>query len=466
MLSVERTFTVAKPVAEAYHYLLDFSNTEQWDVNVLRAEKLTPGKPGKDTRFALLAKTGPGTSPLVYRITETTPPHTLTLEASAANFSLRDNICFKAIDQQHTEICYHIDMQAHQGIAKLAKYFPSTLDHLTDKALAGLTRALNDQHESIEDTYRLGDKLLLPAILDFTRRGYLKAKRHWKGLAANLSCKTAVVTGATSGLGKETAMALAKMGANVIVVARDTRKADELKDLIFLETGNTIQPVIADLSLIKETKLAANTIATLTSKIDILVNNAGALFNQRNVTEEGHEQSFALLLLSPFVLTEMLIPQLRAAASGARVINVSSGGMYTQPICLQDLNYETGTYDGPKAYARAKRGLVDITSVWSRRYLEQNITFNAMHPGWADTPAVASSLPRFYKVTKPYLRTPKEGADTIIWLAAANDVQGISGRFWLDRQPRPTAVFPGTATPSEQQERLYSVLGMTAADHP
>ena len=459
MLSVERTLKVNKPLDEVYQYLLDFSTTQQWDVNVLRAEKLTPGKPGKNTQFSLIAKTGPGTTPMTYRITDTHAPNSISLEGNADNFTLKDTISFRAIAPHYTEITYKVNMEAHRGAAKLAKYFPATLDKLTDKALQGLSRALDDNPEPIHEKTRLADKLVLPALLDFTRRGYLKAKRDWKGLAVNLSGKTAVVTGATSGLGKETAIALAKMGANVIVVARNPRKADELKELIRKETGSCIATVIADLALIQETQQAAKTLATLTPKIDILVNNAGALFNARELTVEGHEHSFALLLLSPFVLTEMLIPQL-TAAQGARVINVSSGGMYTQPLVLEDLNYENGTYDGPKAYARAKRGLVDITHIWSQRYADNNISFNAMHPGWADTPAVASSLPRFYKFTKPYLRTPKEGADTIIWLAAARDVEGVSGRFWLDRQPRPVAVFPGTATSPEQQQQLYTQLSM------
>ena len=247
------------------------------------------------------------------------------------------------------------------------------------------------------------------------------------------------------------------MGASVLVVARSAAKIEALAAEIFQETGQTIIGVIADLSSLQETARAAEEITAHFDRIDILVNNAGALFNERIVTPELLEKSFALLLLSPFVLTEGLLPNLLRAEQG-RVINVSSGGMYTQPVFLDDLQYEQGRYDGPKAYARAKRGLVDMTEIWTRQHADKPVTFNSMHPGWADTPAVASSLPGFYKVTKPLLRTPREGADTIIWLAAAKEAARESGKFWLDRQPHTTAIFPGTQSSPETQEKLYGLL--------
>ena len=457
MTILSRTLTVDRPVEETFSYLADFSTTEQWDVNVLRADKVTPGAPRPGTEFNILAKGATGTIPMDYRILDLTPNKTLRLKGEAKSFTLTDTIEFETIAPGKTRINYQVEVAMDGLLGKITETFPGTLDPMTDRALAGLARALNDRPESISQPSELADKLVFPGMMKFTRLGYQRAKKHWKGLAANLNGKQAVITGATSGLGRETALALAKMGADVLVVARNPDKVAELAFLIEQETGRQIRSVIADLSSIADTARAAEEISRRFARIDILVNNAGALFNERIITPEQLEKSFALLLLSPFVLTETLLPNLQKAPQG-RVINVSSGGMYTQPVYPDDLNYERGSYDGPKAYARAKRGLVDMTEVWTRLHAGSPVTFNAMHPGWADTPAVASSLPAFYKVTRPLLRTPREGADTIIWLAAAREVADQSGRFWLDREPHTTAIFPGTRSDTHKQEKLYDLL--------
>lgn len=457
MTSLSRTLTVDRPIEEAFRYLADFSTTEQWDVNVLRADKVTPGAPQPGTEFSVIAKTGPGTTPMAYRILDMKPNQEIRLKGEASSFTLTDTFQFEAIEPGKTRIEYTVDVAMDGLLGKLTDTFPGTLSPMADRALAGLARALNDRPEAISQPSDLADKLVFPGMLKFTRLGYQRAKKHWKGLAADLSGKQAVITGATSGLGRETAIALAKMGADILVVARNRDKVQELANLIEQETGQQIRSVIADLSSIEETARAAEEIASQFARIDILVNNAGALFNERTITPEQLEKSFALLLLSPFVLTETLLPNLKQSPQG-RVINVSSGGMYTQPVYPDDLNYEQGNYDGPKAYARAKRGLVDMTEAWTRLHADSPVTFNAMHPGWADTPAVASSLPGFYKVTKSWLRTPREGADTIIWLAAAKEVADQSGRFWLDREPHTTSIFPGTGSGTEKQEKLYGLL--------
>ena len=457
MVTITRSLQVERSVEDTYNYLADFSSTEQWDINVITAAKLTAGLPSVGTRFSLVAKSGGSKVPVDYEIAELEPNRFIRLKGEAKNFSLVDSINLSAIDDSSTKIDYHIEVDFHAGIGRVAELFPSTLDPMTDSAFDGLIRALNDHQEPISHSSQLSDKLVLPSMLNFTKRGYLKAQKRWKGLAVNLTGKNAVITGATSGLGKETAFALGKMGANILVVARNPEKAQKLAEEVTLETGRTTHTVIANLESIAETHRAAEQIKAIFPKIDILVNNAGALFNERQVTEERLERSLALLLVSPFTLTQDLLPELKAAEQ-ARIINVSSGGMYTQPVFLNDLNYEQGKYDGPQAYARAKRGLVDMTELWSRVYKDTNMTFNAMHPGWADTPAVAESLPSFYRITKPFLRTPKEGADTIIWLAAAKEAQDQNGLFWLDRQPHTTAIFPKTQSSQEKQQKLYARL--------
>lgn len=455
MATLTRTFTVACSIEHAYNYLADFSSTQQWDVNVLQAEKLTPGKPAVGTEFQILVKTGPNKTSVSYRIQDLDPNRLLKLKGTAENFSLTDTIRFEALSEQSTKIDYTIDIELSGLMGKITDRLPQLLDPMTDKALSGLIRALNNEKEAIHQPSVIADRLVIPSMLRFTRYGYRKAKQQWKGIADDLAGKQAVITGATSGLGRETAIALSKMGANITVVARNKVKAEKLAKEIETETGQLIRTVIADLSSIEATVAAAKEIKQSLTKIDILVNNAGALFNDRHTTGEKLEQSFALLLLSPFVMTEALM-ELLECSDQARVINVSSGGMYTQPIYLDDLQYEKGTFDGSKAYARAKRGLVDITQTWATQH--PKIRFNAMHPGWADTPAVETSLPAFYKLTKPVLRTPKEGADTIVWLASANEPSNESGKFWFDRQAHTTAIFPGTRSTANKQQALYTEL--------
>jgi dehydrogenase/reductase SDR family protein 12 len=135
----------------------------------------------------------------------------------------------------------------------------------------------------------------------------------------------------------------------------------------------------------------------------------------------------------------------------ARIINVSSGGMYTQRIRVDDLQRVRGGFDGAAVYARSKRAEVILTEMWAQRLAGSGITVHAMHPGWADTPGIQSSLPGFYRVTRPLLRTPAEGADTIVWLGAAAEPALRSGLFWHDRRPRPFYLLPRTReTPAER----------------
>jgi len=191
--------------------------------------------------------------------------------------------------------------------------------------------------------------------------------------------------------------------------------------------------------------------------IDMLVNNAGALFNPRQQTAEGLEKSFALLLLGPYILTERLRPLL-AKSGSARVVNVLSGGMYSQKIHVNDLQSQRGTYSGSVAYARAKRGLMILTEEWARKWADDGIAVNAMHPGWADTPGVETALPGFYRATRRLLRSPAEGADTIVWLAASTEAGKVSGKFWLDREQHPSHILKRTRETHREREMLLETL--------
>jgi dehydrogenase/reductase SDR family protein 12 len=270
--------------------------------------------------------------------------------------------------------------------------------------------------------------------------------------------KHVVITGASSGLGLAAAMRLAGRGARLTLVIRDESRARELVDTIRRETGNPrIRVELADLSLMTEVDALVRRLRDSGRPVDVLINNAGALFNPRQVTPEGLEKSFALLLLSPFRLTLGLQPLL-ATAGQARVINVVSGGMYTQKLDVDQLQAPESDYSGSVAYARCKRALMVVTEQWSRAWAEQGIVVNAMHPGWADTPGVQSALPGFHRLTRRVLRSPAEGADTMVWLAVATEAGKVSGALFLDREPRTTHLKSATQESSPERERLRAYL--------
>ena len=312
-------------------------------------------------------------------------------------------------------------------------------------------------------TRDLMDRLVLPGMVGFTRFGYQFKKRSWTELPGFKEERVAVVTGATSGLGRVVAERLAALGARVILVGRNREKLETAVKEIAESTGSSaLEMELADLSLKAEVRNLASRLLRRGEAIHILVNNAAVLPLQRELTSEGLETAFATDLLSPFMLTELLMPQLRASAP-ARIINVLSGGMYLSGIDVDDLENGNGKYDGSRAYARAKRGLMILTEHWAKQLAGTGVTVNAMHPGWADTPGVRLSLPGFHKVTRAVLRTPEQGADTIVWLAAAPEAARHSGEFWLDREPHLSAIFPGTAGNRQQREKLINELERLAA---
>jgi NAD(P)-dependent dehydrogenase (short-subunit alcohol dehydrogenase family) len=310
----------------------------------------------------------------------------------------------------------------------------------------------------------MADRLVLPGIWRFTRLGYCASRRGWKPVSAYLGERHMLLTGATSGIGKAAARQLATLGARLTLVARDEDKAAALVAELQEQTGNRrIGYEIADLSLMADVHALCDRLLAAGEPLDALINNAGALFNPRQETAEGLEKSFALLLLCPYVLTERLQPLL-ARADSPRVVNVLSGGMYTQKIRVRDLQSERGTYSGSVAYARAKRGLMILTEEWAERWAGDGIAVNAMHPGWADTPGVEESLPEFYRLTKYVLRNPEEGADTAVWLAAATEAGEVSGQFWLDREPHPSHLSPRTVESPQERVQLLERLAQLMED--
>jgi NAD(P)-dependent dehydrogenase (short-subunit alcohol dehydrogenase family) len=183
-------------------------------------------------------------------------------------------------------------------------------------------------------------------------------------------------------------------------------------------------------------------------RLDVLVNNAGVMPDERTRTTEGVELMFATHVLAPWVLTNGPLPLLKAAAP-SRVINVTSGGQYEQKAPASDFQSDATRYGPKKIYARTKREQVVLTRQWARRLEGTGVHVHAMHPGWADTKGVRQWLPVFRMLTRPFIRSPEEGADTIVWLASTPDAIQSSGLLWQDRRPRPSVYRLGAGPDDE-----------------
>ncbi|HYF73570.1 MAG TPA: SDR family NAD(P)-dependent oxidoreductase [Nocardioides sp.] len=276
--------------------------------------------------------------------------------------------------------------------------------------------------------------------------------------------RLAVVTGATSGLGRATAEGLARLGAEVVLVARDTGKGArvrrEIADDLPLASLDVRRCDVSDLDDVR--RFVAELEADLGERrIDVLVHNAGAMPPERTESAQGHELTMSLHVLGPVLMTELLRERLR----GGRVVLVTSGGMYAQRLRDDDPEYVDGDYSPTTAYARSKRAQVELLPVLQRRWAAQGVDVHATHPGWADTPGVVDSLPRFHRLTGPLLRDAAEGADTTVWVAATEPAPP-GGQLWHDRRVRPTQLLPRTRTGPAERDRMWAWVSRQLALEP
>ncbi|GMI77095.1 hypothetical protein like AT4G09750 [Hibiscus trionum] len=275
--------------------------------------------------------------------------------------------------------------------------------------------------------------------LNFTRNGFLEHSKRFKpeDTEIRIEGKNCVVTGANSGIGFATAEGLASRGATVYMVCRNKERGETALSKIQSSTGNpNVHLEICDISSISEIKSFASRFCSMDIPVHVLVNNAGLLEQKQVTTYEGFELNFAVNVLGTYALTELMLPLLEKASPDARVITVSSGGMYSSPL-TSDLQFSNGKFDGVEQYARNKRVQVALTEKWAEMYKNIGIEFYSMHPGWAETPGVATSLPDFSKSLSGKLRTSEEGADTVIWLALQPKEKLVSGGFYFDRAEAP-----------------------------
>jgi NAD(P)-dependent dehydrogenase (short-subunit alcohol dehydrogenase family) len=241
--------------------------------------------------------------------------------------------------------------------------------------------------------------------------------------------RVCVITGATNGIGKETALGLARLGATVVIVARNVERAAQTANEIERETGNrNIEMVIADFASLAAVRAAAAEIARRHPTVHVLVNNAGRASKQRMVSADGFEMTFAVNHLAPFLLTRELLPLLRAGAP-SRIVNVASAGERNGPMLFDDLQSERN-YRGFTAYGMSKLANVLFTYELASRLEGMGITANCLHPGTVATDLLRQIPKLLFALISPFLLTPAKGARTVVFLAASPSVEGVTGGYF------------------------------------
>ena len=465
MLRITKTICVDRDPYDCFTYLADLRKLVEWDSNVVSASKRTQGPVAKGSRFTVGVNLGGIRIPFTYVITEFRPSDRLVMTGRSLLFNVNDSITLTE-SERGVEISYCIDFYFKFGLSKFFNRRRDAFEHQCQSAIDHLKSALEQApcEATLSPESARADKKSLSTLKTFTRLGYSSSRKSWQPVTERMEGLHVVLTGANSGIGLAAAIDLAVAGADLTLVVRSQEKADATLRVLSDETGRSDFNVeLADLSLITATDSLARRLLEHGRPIDVLINNAGALFNDYSQTSEGIETSAALLLLSPWRLTEALHPLLAHHNTPARVINVVSGGMYTQKLRCDSLVMSEDDYRGSVAYARAKRALTVLTELWSVQWREDHIVVNAMHPGWADTPGVQDSLPGFRRLTHRVLRSSQEGADTIVWLARAREADKTSGHLFLDREPRTTHLRRGTLESAEERAALQPWLTQTYA---
>jgi NAD(P)-dependent dehydrogenase (short-subunit alcohol dehydrogenase family) len=240
--------------------------------------------------------------------------------------------------------------------------------------------------------------------------------------------KICLITGATSGIGRYTALELCRRGARVVITFRDERKALETQKWIETETGKTIHAYYCDLSSFKSIRNFAAEFKTKYQRLDVLINNAGIWETKRKLSKDGIELNFATNHLGPFLLTKLLLDTIKSS-SPARIINVASGSHQNASINFDDIEMRK-KFSGYKAYGQSKLANILFTKHLSEQLDGQQITVNCLHPGVVATKIFDNLGKIGTAMIKPFMISPEKGAQTSVYLATSDQVSNITGEYF------------------------------------
>ena len=279
-----------------------------------------------------------------------------------------------------------------------------------------------------------------------------------------MSGEVCVVTGATSGIGRATAAALAGRGAQLVLVARDHGRGEAAAADLAAAGGPVPRLEVADLASLEQVRALADRLGAL-ERIDVLINNAGLMAGQRRITADGYDEVFAVNHLAPFLLTNLLLTKL-AAAGAARVITVTSDAHTAARLDLDDLQLEHG-WQSWRSYANSKLANILFTRELARRLQGTAVTANCAHPGLVRTRfGRETRLPMRAAVTlaRPFMLSPRRGARTIVYLATSPEVAGATGGYYVKSQQRePSPAARDDATARRLWELSEELTGLTPA---
>jgi dehydrogenase/reductase SDR family protein 12 len=297
---------------------------------------------------------------------------------------------------------------------------------------------------------------------NYSRLGFTARRLGWNTPTFDFTGQRWLVTGASGGIGAAIVAGAAGAGADVLAVARSASKLEALQHSLDAASRPRVETKTCDLASVAAIDALLGDLAADGRPINVLVNNVGVLLNEFSVTPEGFETSYVTNLLGHYQLTEGIID---AGLFGPKplILNMSSGGLYNVPLNTRLLNVtDAQRYGGKAAYAAHKRGQVALSGLWDDRLQVRGGRSYVLHPGWVRTAGVQRSLPVFYRIQGAILRSPAEGADTALWLAATRPDR--AGRhIWFDREVRPQHVFPHTRTPECSEQDLFDALAADLA---
>jgi retinol dehydrogenase-14 len=255
----------------------------------------------------------------------------------------------------------------------------------------------------------------------------------------SMTGKTVLITGGTGGIGRAAATGLASMGARVGITGRDRARAEQAAATIARESGNpAVDVFVADMSSQAEVRRLAGEVLSAYARLDVLLNNVGGFWAHRHVTADGLEHTFALNHLAPFLLTNLLLERLRASAP-ARVVTVSSGAQSMGKIDFDDLMGER-KYSGQEAYNQSKLANVMFTYELARRLEGTGVTATVLHPGMTSTAFGSEDMARGWGpiigVMRLFMKSPRRGSETSVYLASSPEAEGVTGRYFADRKAR------------------------------